>query len=230
MVTQELHLLREVLKKISRAFHRNVSSRNKSRGRRHRLRHARQKVPFARRSPRSSRARLIRSAWRAFLPPTSSSLAHVGVSIGEGRPVAWMALEDLAMMRAVSNSVVLYPSDAVSTEKLLETMAQTRGLFFMRTSRPKTPVIYSNEDKVPIGGAKIVRQNEGDKVTVVGAGVTLHEAIKAADLLARGSHRHHGGGRLLHQAIGQGRDQSGRRPDEQHRRHRRDHYAEGGFR
>lgn len=110
--------------------------------------------------------------------------SHVGVSIGEDGP-SQMALEDLAMMRAVSGSVVLYPSDAVSTEKLLETMAQTRGLFFMRTSRPKTPVIYSNEDKFPIGGAKIVRQNEGDKVTVVGAGVTLHEAIKAADLLAQ---------------------------------------------
>lgn len=110
--------------------------------------------------------------------------SHVGVSIGEDGP-SQMALEDLAMMRAVSGSVVLYPSDAVSTEKLLETMAQTRGLFFMRTSRPKTPVIYSNEDKFPIGGAKVVRQNDGDKVTVVGAGVTLHEAIKAADLLAQ---------------------------------------------
>lgn len=110
--------------------------------------------------------------------------SHVGVSIGEDGP-SQMALEDLAMMRAVSGSVVFYPSDAVSTEKLLETMAQTRGLFFMRTSRPKTPVIYSNEDKFPIGGAKIVRQNDGDKVTVVGAGVTLHEAIKAADLLAQ---------------------------------------------
>lgn len=110
--------------------------------------------------------------------------SHVGVSIGEDGP-SQMALEDLAMMRAISGSVVFYPSDAVSTEKLLETMAQTRGLFFMRTSRPKTPVIYNNEDKFPIGGAKVVRQNDGDKVTVVGAGVTLHEAIKAADLLAQ---------------------------------------------
>ena len=110
--------------------------------------------------------------------------SHVGVSIGEDGP-SQMALEDLAMMRAVVGSVVLYPSDAVSTEKLLEVMAQTRGVFFLRTSRPKTPVLYGNDEKFPIGGAKIVRQKAGDKVTVVGAGVTLHEAVKAADLLAK---------------------------------------------
>lgn len=110
--------------------------------------------------------------------------SHVGVSIGEDGP-SQMALEDLAMMRAVVGSVVLYPSDAVSTEKLLEVMAQNRGIFFLRTSRPKTPVIYKNDEQFPIGGAKIVRQNAGDKVTVVGAGVTLHEALKAADALAK---------------------------------------------
>ncbi|MEI2725564.1 MAG: transketolase C-terminal domain-containing protein [Verrucomicrobiota bacterium] len=110
--------------------------------------------------------------------------SHVGVSIGEDGP-SQMALEDLAMMRAVIGSVVLYPSDAVSTEKLLEVMAQHRGIFFLRTSRPKTPVIYKNDEQFPIGGAKIVRQNTGDKVTVVGAGVTLHEALKAADALAK---------------------------------------------
>ncbi len=110
--------------------------------------------------------------------------SHVGVSIGEDGP-SQMALEDLAMMRAVVGSVVLYPSDAVSTEKLLEVMAQTRGICFLRTSRPKTPVLYGNDEKFPIGGAKIVRQKAGDKVTVVGAGVTLHEAVKAADLLAK---------------------------------------------
>lgn len=110
--------------------------------------------------------------------------SHVGVSIGEDGP-SQMALEDLAMMRAVVGSVVLYPSDAVSTEKLLEVMAQNRGIFFLRTSRPKTPVIYKNEEAFPIGGAKIVRQNAGDKITVVGAGVTLHEALKAAEMLAK---------------------------------------------
>jgi transketolase len=108
--------------------------------------------------------------------------SHVGVSIGEDGP-SQMALEDLAMMRAIAGSVVLYPSDAVSTEKLLEQMALAKGIHFLRTSRPKTPVIYGNDEKFPIGGAKVVRQNAGDKVTVVAAGVTLHEALKAADAL-----------------------------------------------
>jgi len=108
--------------------------------------------------------------------------SHVGVSIGEDGP-SQMALEDIAMMRAIAGSVVLYPSDAVSTEKLVEQMAQTKGICFLRTSRPKTPVIYNNDEPFPIGGAKVVRQKAGDKVTVVGAGVTLHEALKAAEAL-----------------------------------------------
>jgi transketolase len=108
--------------------------------------------------------------------------SHVGVSIGEDGP-SQMGLEDLAMMRAVAGSVVLYPSDAVSTEKLVEQMAQMKGICFLRTSRPKTPVLYGNDEKFPIGGAKTLRQNAGDKVTVVAAGVTLHEALKAADTL-----------------------------------------------
>jgi transketolase len=106
--------------------------------------------------------------------------SHVGVSIGEDGP-SQMALEDLAMMRAVVGSTVLYPSDAVCAEKLLEQMALNRGIFFLRTSRPKTPVIYGNDEKFPIGGAKVLRT--GDKVTVVAAGVTLFEALKAADAL-----------------------------------------------
>jgi transketolase len=108
--------------------------------------------------------------------------SHVGVSIGEDGPTQ-MGLEDLAMMRAIVGSTVLYPSDAVSTEKLVEQMAQKKGICFLRTSRPKTPVIYNNDEQFPIGGAKVVRQNAGDKVTVVAAGVTLHEALKAADAL-----------------------------------------------
>jgi transketolase len=108
--------------------------------------------------------------------------SHVGVSIGEDGP-SQMALEDIAMMRAIVGSVVLYPSDAVSTEKLLEQMALAKGIHFLRTSRPKTPVIYGNDEKFPIGGAKVVRQNAGDKATIVAAGVTLHEALKAADTL-----------------------------------------------
>jgi transketolase len=108
--------------------------------------------------------------------------SHVGVSIGEDGP-SQMGLEDIAMMRAVAGSVVLYPSDAVCTEKLVDQMASQKGIFFLRTSRPKTPVLYSNDEAFPIGGAKILRQNDGDKLTVVAAGVTLYEALKAADAL-----------------------------------------------
>jgi len=106
--------------------------------------------------------------------------SHVGISIGEDGP-SQMALEDLAMMRAVVGSTVLYPADAVATEKLLEQMAILKGVAFLRTSRPKTPVIYGNDEQFPVGGAKVLRT--GDKVTIVGAGVTLFEALKAADQL-----------------------------------------------
>ena len=110
--------------------------------------------------------------------------SHVGVSIGEDG-TSQMALEDLAMMRAVEGSVVLYPSDAVCAEKLVEQMAMHQGVSFLRTSRPKTPVIYGNDEQFPIGGAKIRKQTAGDKLTVVAAGVTLFEALKAVDLLAK---------------------------------------------
>ena len=110
--------------------------------------------------------------------------SHVGVSIGEDG-TSQMALEDIAMMRAVIGSVVLYPSDAVSAEKLVEQMALHKGVAFLRTSRPKNPVIYNNDEAFPIGGAKVRRQSAGDKVTVVAAGVTLFEALKAAEALAK---------------------------------------------
>jgi transketolase len=109
--------------------------------------------------------------------------SHVGVSIGEDG-TSQMALEDIAMMRAVEGSVVLYPSDAVCAEKLVEQMALHKGVAFLRTSRPKTPVIYGVDEQFPIGGAKIRKQAAGDKITVVGAGVTLFEALKAAETLA----------------------------------------------
>jgi transketolase len=85
------------------------------------------------------------------------------------------------MMRAVVGSTVLYPSDAVSAEKLVEQMVLTKGVCYLRTSRPKSPVIYSNDEAFPVGGAKVLR--EGNKATVVAAGVTLFEALKAADTL-----------------------------------------------
>ncbi len=110
--------------------------------------------------------------------------SHVGVSIGEDGG-SQMALEDLGMMRALPGSIVFYPSDAVCAEKCLEQMAEHKGISYLRTSRPKTPVIYGNDEKFPIGGAKVLKQNAGDKLTVVSAGVTLFEALKAADILAK---------------------------------------------
>ena len=108
--------------------------------------------------------------------------SHCGVSIGEDGP-SQMALEDLAMFRAVHSSAVFYPSDAVSTERLAEVMARRPGINYMRTSRPKTPILYSKDEKFPVPGFKVVRQNAQDKVTVIGAGITVHEAVKAAEEL-----------------------------------------------
>jgi transketolase len=108
--------------------------------------------------------------------------SHAGVSIGEDGP-SQMGLEDIAMFRPVPESVVLYPSDAVSTERLVAAAALRRGICYIRTTRPKTPVLYGNDEQFPIGGSKVVRQSPNDKVTVIGAGITLHEALKAASKL-----------------------------------------------
>jgi transketolase len=108
--------------------------------------------------------------------------SHAGVSIGEDGP-SQMALEDVAMMRAIEGSVVLCPCDAVSTERLVEAMARHDGISYLRTLRPKTPVLYSADEEFEFGGAKILRQSENDQVTVIGSGVTVHEALKAADEL-----------------------------------------------
>ncbi|KAJ8404652.1 hypothetical protein AAFF_G00335150 [Aldrovandia affinis] len=109
--------------------------------------------------------------------------SHCGISIGEDGP-SQMALEDLAMFRAIPTCTVFYPSDAVSTERAVELAANTKGICFIRTSRPETVVLYSAEEKFEVGHAKVVRQSDDDKVTVIGAGVTLHEALAAADQLA----------------------------------------------
>jgi transketolase len=108
--------------------------------------------------------------------------SHAGVSIGEDGP-SQMALEDLAMCRAEPNITVLYPCDGVSTEKLLALMAYHPGPAYMRTSRPKTPVIYGNDETFAIGGLKVLRESATDAATIVGAGVTLFEALKAHDQL-----------------------------------------------
>jgi transketolase len=110
--------------------------------------------------------------------------SHAGVSIGEDGP-SQMALEDLAMMRAQPNMTVLYPCDAVSTERLLELMAYHPGPAYMRTSRPKTPVIYGPDEPFAISGLKILRESGNDTATVIGAGVTVFEALKAYDQLQK---------------------------------------------
>jgi transketolase len=108
--------------------------------------------------------------------------SHVGVSIGEDGP-SQMGLEDLAMARAVPNCTVFYPSDAVSAERLMAVAAYHDGPAYIRTSRPKTPVLYSNEEVFTVGGSKTLRSSATDQATVVGAGVTLYEALKAYDTL-----------------------------------------------
>jgi transketolase len=109
--------------------------------------------------------------------------SHAGVSIGEDGP-SQMALEDLAMMRAVPNCVVLYPCDGTSTERLVVEAAYTPGPVYIRTSRPKTPVIYGLDERFPVGGSKVLRHSDGDIATVVAAGVTVFEALAAWDRLA----------------------------------------------
>jgi transketolase len=110
--------------------------------------------------------------------------SHAGVSIGEDGP-SQMALEDLAMMRAQPNITVLYPCDGVSTEKLVDAMAYHPGPAYMRTSRPKTPVIYGPDETFPIGGLKILREGHADVATIIGGGVTVFEALKAYDELKK---------------------------------------------
>jgi transketolase len=109
--------------------------------------------------------------------------SHAGVSIGEDGP-SQMALEDLAMMRAVAGSTVLYPSCATAAADLTRQMADTRGVTYLRTTREKTPVLYGPEERFPIGGSKVLRRSSDDVAAVLAAGITLHEALRAHELLA----------------------------------------------
>ena len=109
--------------------------------------------------------------------------SHAGVEIGADGP-SQMALEDLAMLRAVHGSTVLYPSDASSTAALVQAMADLEGVSYLRTTRGAYPVLYDAGESFPIGGSKVVSSSEADQVTLVGAGVTLHECLAAADQLA----------------------------------------------
>src|SRR5579875_155906 len=108
--------------------------------------------------------------------------SHAGVSIGEDGP-SQMALEDLAMMRAICGSTVLYPSCAVTAAHLTAQMATRAGINYMRTTREKTPVIYGPNESFPIGGCKVLRASSNDVACVIGAGITLHEALKAYEIL-----------------------------------------------
>ena len=109
--------------------------------------------------------------------------SHCGVEIGADGP-SQMGLEDLAMMRTVHGSTVLYPSDATSTAALVSAMASNPGISYIRTTRGAYPVLYEAQEAFAIGGSKVLRSSEDDDVTLVGAGVTLHECVKAAELLA----------------------------------------------
>lgn len=109
--------------------------------------------------------------------------SHVGVSIGEDGP-SQMALEDIAMFRSVAGSTVFYPTDAVSAERATELAANIKGIVFIRTSRPALSVLYDNDEEFSVGKAKIIRQSDSDKVVLVGAGITLYECIKAAEILS----------------------------------------------
>ena len=109
--------------------------------------------------------------------------SHAGVSIGEDGP-SQMGLEDLAAMRAVHGSTVLYPSDANATAKLVALMADQQGISYMRTTRQATAVIYGPDEEFRIGGSRVVRESTDDALTIVGAGITLSEALTAADTLA----------------------------------------------
>jgi transketolase len=111
--------------------------------------------------------------------------SHAGVSIGEDGP-SQMAVEDLAMFRALNGSTVLYPADGHATIKLVTTMCDLPGISYLRTTREATPLVYTADDEFPVGGSKTVRTSGDDSVTLIGAGVTLHACLEAADALDRG--------------------------------------------
>ncbi|MFF3246699.1 transketolase [Streptomyces sp. NPDC002870] len=110
--------------------------------------------------------------------------SHAGVAIGQDGP-SQMGLEDLAMFRAVHGSTVLYPCDANQTARLVAAMAELPGVSYLRTSRGDMPVVYGPDEEFPVGGSKVLRSSDRDRVTVVAAGVTVHEALRAAELLGQ---------------------------------------------
>ena len=109
--------------------------------------------------------------------------SHAGVSIGEDGP-SQMALEDIAMMRAINGSTVLYPSDGNQTAQLVASMADIDGISYIRTTREATPVLYEPDEVFRVGGSRVLRSSDDDKLTIVGAGITVHESLKAVDAMA----------------------------------------------
>jgi transketolase len=109
--------------------------------------------------------------------------SHAGVSIGEDGP-SQMGLEDIASFRAIHGSTVLHPCDANQTAKLVAAMAETEGIAYLRTLRPATPVLYSPDEEFAVGGSRVLRSSDNDEVALIGAGITVHEALAAADALA----------------------------------------------
>ena len=134
--------------------------------------------------------------------------SHAGVEIGADGP-SQMALEDLAMIRAVHGSTVLYPADGTSTAALVEAMAATPGISYLRTTRGSYPGLYPNGETFPIGGSKVLRSSDHDQVTLVGAGVTLHECLQAAEDPGRRGHIRPGHRLLLRQTDRYGRPDRG---------------------
>jgi len=110
--------------------------------------------------------------------------SHAGVTIGEDGP-SQMGLEDIAFFRAVSDCLVLYPCDAVSTEHLVAQAAEYTGMAYIRTTRQGTPVIYKPDEPFPVGGCKVLRRSTGDRATLIAAGITVHEALAAYEELNR---------------------------------------------
>ena len=125
--------------------------------------------------------------------------SHAGVEIGSDGP-SQMALEDLAMMRAVHGSTVLYPSDATSTAALVAAMADQSGVVYLRTTRGAYPVLYPSGEEFAVGGSKVLRSSPDDQVTLIGAGVTLHHCLAAADALQGRGGRGQGHRPVLDQA------------------------------
>ncbi len=110
--------------------------------------------------------------------------SHAGTSIGEDG-ASQMGLEDIAMFRSLPKSIIFYPSDAISTEKLVHLASITKGLKYIRTTRPRTPIIYNSEENFQLGDFKILKQSSEDEITIIGAGITVHESLKAYDLLQK---------------------------------------------